>query len=130
MNLFQQLLWELGRRYHNFRHASVAKYPGGINLYVDDVRKLRLAGWYHAATAEEAMEVLESRTVNMASFDHDLGPGYTGYDLVKWLADQFHIRNVNYWPRSKPVVHSANPIGRANMESVINRYGPYLKLVK
>lgn len=40
----------------------------------------------------------------------------SGYDLVKWMAQH------DMWPTNKPTVHSANPAGRVNMQSVIDRY--------
>ena len=40
----------------------------------------------------------------------------TGYDLVKWMAEN------DMWPTNKPMVHSANPAGRVNMRSTIDRY--------
>jgi len=45
----------------------------------------------------------------------------TGYDLVKWMAEN------EVWPKNKPTVHSDNPVGRKNMLGVIDRYGPYAK---
>lgn len=40
----------------------------------------------------------------------------TGYDLVKWMAKH------DMWPVNKPMVHSANPVGRVNMQAVIDQY--------
>lgn len=40
----------------------------------------------------------------------------SGYDLVKWCAEN------DIWSANKPTVHSANPAGRVNMQSVIDRY--------
>lgn len=40
----------------------------------------------------------------------------TGYDLVKWMAQH------DMWPVNKPMVHSANPVGRVNMQAVIDRH--------
>ncbi len=40
----------------------------------------------------------------------------TGYDLVKWMAKH------DMWPTYKPTVHSANPVGRVNMQAVIDQY--------
>ena len=39
--------------------------------------------------------------------------------LARWMAETGH------WPRRKPSVHSANPVGVAYMRGVIERYGPY-----
>ena len=40
----------------------------------------------------------------------------TGYDLVKWMAQH------DMWSTYKPMVHSANPVGRVNMQAVIDRH--------
>ncbi len=108
-----------------------------IDLYLDDIRPLP-TGWTLARSAEEARDLILTGEVDRASLDHDLGEcdecanafprrGYplvtdtcrhkmTGYDLVKWMAE------TGNWPRSKPVVHSANPCGAENMRATINRY--------
>ena len=115
-----------------------------MNLYLDDCRPCP-EGWVCARTLEKAKELLQSGDVEDCSLDHDLGccahceaarcvnssyPAYytgycsckcheTGYDLVKWMAEN------KVWPKNKPTVHSDNPPGRLNMLSVIERYGPY-----
>lgn len=40
----------------------------------------------------------------------------TGYDLVCWMEQTGH------WPRQKPLVHSANPVGAARMRQAIDRH--------
>jgi hypothetical protein len=42
----------------------------------------------------------------------------TGYDLVKWMAE------TGCWPKRKPICHSSNPVGRANIVAMIERYFP------
>ncbi|MBK9497062.1 MAG: hypothetical protein IPO08_21625 [Xanthomonadales bacterium] len=39
----------------------------------------------------------------------------TGYELVCWMEETGH------WPKSQPVVHSANPVGAARMRLAIER---------
>lgn len=48
-------------------------------------------------------------------FDHDLGEKKTGYDVAKFLIE--HEIKVKYR------VHSMNPVGRANIEQLLNHYG-------
>lgn len=62
------------------------------------------------------------------SFDHDLGCDYNGvilkngHDLAKWLVDM-DIENKYKFPNDfKFNVHSANPIGRNNIQSILNNY--------
>lgn len=115
-----------------------------MKLWLDDMRPAP-DGWTHVKTDAEARRWLERGVVETASFDHDLGActsclagrtpemwllesGYeampncehvgTGYTLVCWMEETGH------WPKSKPNVHSANPVGRARMQVVIDkRYG-------
>jgi hypothetical protein len=98
---------------------------GFVRLWLDDIRPAP-KGWYWATSAEEAWDVLQGCYVTEASLDHDLGDvtKWTGYDLVLALARYKEEYGLNYWPLSKPQVHSANPVGRANMQAVIDRYAP------
>lgn len=91
----------------------------------------------------EAQQLSLEHDIEEMSLDHDLGPmpicqdcdmsqicdtglecrcpchrilQPTGYDFVKWMAE------TDRWPTRKPVIHSQNPVGRANMQAVIDRY--------
>lgn len=114
-----------------------------MKLWLDDMRR-EPAGWTRATTMKEAQEIMLNNIVEEMSLDHDLGTeppcdicqedwecqeapdecrcechrqiAATGYDFVKWMAQN------DKWPRKKPTVHSQNPVGRANMLSVIDRY--------
>jgi hypothetical protein len=88
------------------------------NLWLDDMRPAP-TGWTWCKSVAEAQQILQSQTVVEMSFDHDLGQKQDGYDLAKWMAAN------NKWPQKRPTIHSQNPVGRANIEAVISRYGPY-----
>lgn len=107
-----------------------------MNLWLDDVRPAP-PGWTHVKTVDAAKAALMSGNVSRASLDHDLGwcescrndtavRGYaevigscehigTGYSLVCWMEE------TGNWPREKPTVHSANPVGAARMRQAIDR---------
>lgn len=106
-----------------FRNQMALRSPF-VKLWLDDVRPAP-RGWYWAVTAVEAFTILQSCYVTDASLDHDLGDSFSGYDLLKILAEYREVKGLNYWPLNKPSIHSANPVGRANMQSVIDRYGRY-----
>jgi len=90
-----------------------------MRLWLDDVRP-GPEGWVWAKTLEEAKELLLTGQVEEASLDHDLGDGENdGSALVRWMAEQ------NVWPKKRPRIHSANPVGVNYMRGVIDRYGPY-----
>lgn len=87
-----------------------------MKLWVDDVRPAP-PGWTWARTLDEAQGYLVRGGVEEASLDHDLGfEEPDGSALVRWMAMTGH------WPKAKPTVHSLNPVGRAYMLGVIERY--------
>lgn len=118
-----------------------------LKIYLDDIRATPET-WHRCYKIEEVQELLRTTEVTNMSLDHDLGASYlcpdcyclgtdtrecaedcgcrchdvplgetpTGYDLVKWCAEN------DLWSVYKPTVHSANPVGRMNMQSVIDRY--------
>jgi hypothetical protein len=110
-----------------------------MKLWLDDERPPP-QGWSLAKNLNEAKEFLMTGAVLEASLDHDLGirkigtkkiirpDGSTqeeeitleenGTHLVDWMI------NTNHWPKTKPKVHSMNPVGAARMRQLIERYFP------
>lgn len=69
-----------------------------------------------ARTAEEVLPLVEQNKVTFIDFDHDLGVGKTGYDLVKRieeLASLGMIRPIDW------SIHSANPVGASNINAAM-----------
>lgn len=102
-----------------------------INLWVDDLRnpydydQLPFDEWTWVDSAYEAIDILKEGQVRVLFLDHDLG-GYSPDTLVivDWLAE-----NEYYWPEFI-YIHSANPVGVANLLRTIDRYGPYTQVTK
>ena len=116
-----------------------------IHLYLDDVRIPTDGSWqvvknYNEFTSHVRLNGLENYEV--ISLDHDLGdeattefynnalPNYTlnydniinektGLDCVKWLVAESMNKSI---PLPQIYIHSANPIGSANMMGYINNY--------
>lgn len=113
-------------------------------LYLDDVRTPKDPGWEVARSYEEFVAIIKLNGLEIyshISLDHDLGetamveyysnvkPNYnlnydnilekTGYDVCKWLVAESMDKNI---PLPIIYVHSANPIGSANMLGYINNY--------
>ena len=85
-----------------------------MRLYLDDVRPAP-EGWVLVKTAAECISFLKTFGVECLSLDHDLGDNVdTGYTVVCWMEEN------DIWPTHKPSVHSANPVGRARMQQVID----------
>jgi hypothetical protein len=95
-----------------------------VYLWLDDLRPAPKE-WRWCKTVAEAIEVMETEDVEAMSLDHDLDDWSsaggtprerTGLDFVDWMVEH------NRWPAQKPVVHSANPVGRQRMKATIDRY--------
>ena len=90
-------------------------------LYLDDVRNPKTDGWIIVRNFEEFVDFIQENGLpDEISFDHDLGEDtQTGYDCAKWLCDYC-------WTNGLPVppsnVHSANPVGRDNIISLIKSF--------
>lgn len=115
-----------------------------INLYLDDVRTPVDDTWVVVRSYDEFVNYINLYgldSFNIISLDHDLGFGAireyhnntkhkytldynninekTGYDCAKWLVTQSMNKNI---PLPLVYVHSANPIGSANIMGYINNY--------
>lgn len=105
-----------------------------MRLFLDDKRPVPDLRWTLASTARQAIDILKTQAVDELSLDHDLGHcvactecnGYktpcgcechwTGMTVVIFMI------NTGRWPKNKPTVHSANPVGAENMRRAIDRY--------
>ncbi|OCL90817.1 cyclic-phosphate processing receiver domain-containing protein [Arcobacter porcinus] len=98
-------------------------------LYLDDLRDLPDNSYTLVRSYMEAIDFIENNGIpEFISFDHDLGVDEkdnllpTGYDFAKWLVDM-DIDNIHKFPKNFSFyVHSANPVGKANIESYLNNY--------
>lgn len=121
------------------------------HLFLDDERKVADVTWIKLPQVlwtivrnyEDFVKVIETRGLpEHISFDHDLGPAHyresmynpdkhynnyytngilvgTGYHCAKWLVEYCMD---NKLPLPKWTVHSMNPIGRENIESLLTGY--------
>ena len=93
-----------------------------MKVWVDDIRRVPY-GYEWAKSVNEAIVLIEEAersgvTIELLDLDHDLGDYYAdGGDAIKlldWLAER-----ETFYPIA---IHTANPVGRANMERMITRY--------
>lgn len=88
-------------------------------LWIDDVRDAPDDTWMVARTSHFAMRTIALHKPDVISFDHDLGEEeWTGYDIAKV------ILNMVYSGMMKCPdfhVHSANPVGAANIRSCMKQ---------
>ncbi len=93
-----------------------------MKIWIDDVRPVP-AGYIGTKSVNETIALIEKAEsdgieIELLDLDHDLGDyASDGGDAIKIL-DYLAEREAFY-----PVqIHTANPVGRANMERTINRY--------
>jgi len=95
-------------------------------MYLDDIRNPTTdRDWNVVRSYREAVDmILEFGMPAYISFDHDLGEAdiETGYDLAKWIVDQDMDGAFTISTLFKFNVHSANPVGAANITSYLNSY--------
>lgn len=122
-------------------HSSVKIAVHPWNLFLDDqIFEINLATgrairdpkvidpsrlYILAYDCEKAKNIIASNGCPIfISFDHDLGEGKeTGNDLVKWMIEKDLDEEGKFIPEDFAFqVHSANPIGRKNIESLLSNY--------
>ena len=98
-----------------------------MKLWIDDLRPAP-PGWTRATSVEQAKVALRykgGRIVEIMSLDHDAGDfakfGGDYIEILKWLESEVHSGARNYVPIIH--IHTNNPVGRANMEAIINANG-------
>jgi len=93
-----------------------------IKIYLDDVREAP-KGWLLVKNADHAIWWLKNGGVEEISLDHDLGEDkLTGYDVAKWIEKEVYTNNF-----VSPIIsiHSANPVGRKNIEACIKKINEF-----
>jgi hypothetical protein len=106
-----------------------------VKLYLDDVRTPQTDGWTIVRNYDDFVDWITTKGLpEEISFDHDLAEVYydpssvsegfkyhekTGYDCAKWLCEYC-------WTNGLPIptwnVHSANPVGRDNIISILTSF--------
>lgn len=93
-----------------------------MKLFLDDIRDPPDNTWSVARTYSDAVDLIrELGYPEEISFDHDLGDEKTGLDLAHYLIE------MDLDSKSMPgnfsfSVHSANPVGRANIKALLDGY--------
>ncbi len=105
-----------------FRIIEMSRGGILIKIWVDDLRESP-KGYTLAKSVNEAKRLIEycekeGIDVEVLDLDHDLGDYYPdGGDAIKlldWLAERECFYPIK--------IHTANPVGRANMMRMIERY--------
>ena len=116
----------------------------GYKLYLDDIRTPKSDNWVIVRCYEDFVTTILTKGLpTEISFDHDLGEEHinyffengghknppnpqnanfrekTGYDAAKWLCEYCWTNGL---PLPKWNVHSANPVGSANISQMLKNY--------
>lgn len=95
-----------------------------MKIYVDDLRPVP-HGYVGARSVNEAIALIleaekNDEAIEVLDLDHDLGDfskdGGDAITLLDWLCER-----ETFYPVE---IHTANPVGRANMQRVLDRFWP------
>ena len=95
-----------------------------VKIWVDDVRPIPV-GYEGTKSVNETIALIEQieaegGEVELLDLDHDLGDyAKDGGDAINIL--DYLVERETFYPIA---IHTANPVGRANMERVVNRFWP------
>ena len=90
-----------------------------MKIYLDDVR-IPSSDYTLVKSVNQAISVIEDaenrgEVIEVIDLDHDLGDYFgDAIKLLDWLLERGTLYPV--------VFHTANPVGRANMERMVNRW--------
>lgn len=96
-----------------------------MNIFLDDIREAP-EGWKHVYTVEELWREFDNctaygGTIEVVSLDNDLGEGIPeGYTFLDALEEKV-FNDPNFLIPKKIRIHSANPVARKRMQTVIDK---------
>ena len=95
-----------------------------MTLYVDDTRDPKGDFDYVARSSKGAIYIMNlDGCPNFVSFDHDLGGVDTAMIVIKWMVNRDLDCGGKFIPANFEFnVHSANPVGAANITGYLNSY--------
>lgn len=125
MSKYSKIPYRKRKYMSNVNYSKIKSNNKKTYLFIDDERNPKTdKPWKIVRSYDEAIRFFNEHGIpSYISFDHDLGDeqAKTGLDIVKWLIedDMQHSslpKNFSY------NVHSANPVGRKNIESLFSSY--------
>jgi hypothetical protein len=100
-------------------------------IYLDDERTPNDKTWIVVRNYDQFIQKISELgfdNIDVISFDHDLGDTRieekTGYDAAKWLLNEYCDYTIH---TPQIYVHSANPIGAANIIGYVNSFLKHTK---
>ena len=97
-----------------------------IKLFIDDLRDPPDDTWTVVRDYQQAVAYFDTNGLPpVVSFDHDLGLAETGYDVAKWIVEKILDKEVDLPDTFVYTVHSANPVGKRNIEALLDNFTKY-----
>ncbi len=95
-----------------------------MRMYIDDIRDPKGDFDFVASSSDSAIYIMKmDGCPDFISFDHDLGGDDTAMKVVKWMVNRDLDLNGKFIPQGfNFYVHSANPVGAANISGYLNAY--------
>lgn len=91
-----------------------------MKLFIDDMRDPPNDGWVVVRSSDAAINHVEQHGMpDFISFDHDLGGDDTTMVFLKKL---YEIASLNNLKPPEYQIHSANPIGKLNIQSFMESW--------
>ena len=94
-----------------------------MKIFLDDIRKSPDDSWVVFRTAEALIAFLDWNphlVVTTMSLDHDLGEDMiSGHEFISWYEEKIYRRE-HKRPTDGISIHSANPVGSAQMMQAIH----------
>ena len=98
----------------------------GKKMFIDDEREPKKIRFdYIVRDYKEVMQSFDKNGCpSFISFDHDLGKrSKTGFDIAKDMVERDLDKNGKWISKNFTYdVHSANPVGKKNIEGLLNNY--------
>ena len=94
-----------------------------MTLYIDDIRLPDGKFDKIVRSSQQAIEYMDNHGCpNFISFDHDLGGDDTSMEVIKYMVEK-DLDDNTFIPKDFSFnVHSANPVGTANIVGYLNSY--------
>lgn len=90
-----------------------------MKIFLDDIRNPLDQTWTIVRNFNDCIYLLSNFVCDVISLDHDLGTEKTGYDVAKWIEERVYLEDMAGFEAPKIMIHSANPVGRKNIEACI-----------
>ncbi|MBB1151444.1 hypothetical protein H4K35_15260 [Myroides sp. NP-2] len=90
-----------------------------MKLYLDDLRPIPNEFIGVRTYTEFINYINQNGLPDFISFDHDLGLEESGFDCAKWLVNYCLDKKIGL---PEFTVHSQNPVGKKNIESLLNNF--------